>query len=498
MTHLLIPTGYETMFLLPMTILTIFACLPITLKVLNKNIEPSNVITLSFGLCGLILAAISTLMLRSANTPTIFAGALIFDKMATFANLGIIVVAGLTLFLSVSGVNTKNNSFAEHTFLVLLSAVGMLTLTSAGDLIVAFIGLEIMSIALYVLIGIGHEQRFSKEAALKYFILGSFASAIFLYGIAFIYGTANTTHLAPLASQAVMLAETSRLFVAGIILLFVGVGFKVSLFPFHAWTPDVYQGAPTSVSGFMATGVKLVMFTFLLRLAVLHIFKTDPAFISILQVVAVLTMTIGNITAIVQENIKRVIAYSSIAHAGYILVAIIVASTSNSPDAATAALFYLMAYSVMNLGAFAIVNIFEKEERGNLSITDYAGLGFKYPFLGAALSIFMLSLAGIPPTAGFLGKFFIFAAAVKENYMGLAIFGVINSLLSVYYYLRILVYLYMKEPVFSVEAQPGYSSRFVVLTTLILTLVMGLFSASFYEPAFRSVVELILTSVAKL
>jgi NADH-quinone oxidoreductase subunit N len=497
MNHLATPTMYETLFLLPMTILAIFACLPITVKVLNKNVEPSNRLTLALSLVGILLAAISTVCLKTSTSPTIFSGALIFDKMAMFANLGVLTIAALTLFLSFSGVNTKNASFAEHAFLILLSAVGMLTLTSAGDLIVAFIGLEMMSIALYVLIGIGHEQRFSKEASFKYFILGSFASAIFLYGIAFVYGTANTTEFSALASHALMLGNTSRLFITGIVLLIVGIGFKVSLFPFHAWTPDVYQGAPTSVSGFMATGVKLVMFTLFLRLALLHLFRLDETLLIVLQVIAVLTMTVGNITAIVQENIKRVIAYSSIAHAGYILVGIIVASTSSSPDAAAATLFYLIAYSVMNLGAFAVVNIFEKEERGNLSITDYAGLGFKYPFLGIGFSIFMLSLAGIPPTGGFLGKFFIFASALKDGYVWLAVFGVINSLLSVYYYLKILVYLYMKEPVYNVTARPGFSSRFVVLATLLLTLILGILSAPFYAPALRSVEALITTTVAQ-
>ena len=481
------PTLAETMFLIPMVVLSIFACLPITFKVLNKNKEPSNQLTLGLGLAGVLLSALAMILVGNSGNSTVYAGTLIFDKMAIFANLGILTITGLTLLVSKDNVNTKNQSFAEHTFLILLSAVGMLTLTSAADLIVAFIGLEIMSIALYVLIGIGHEQQFSKEASFKYFILGSFASAIFLYGIALIYGTAGTTHIVPLATQAVVFASANRLFLVGLVMLIAGIGFKVSLFPFHAWTPDVYQGAPTSVSGFMATGVKVVMFTLFLRLAVLHVFRGSATLINILEVVAVLTMTIGNITAIVQENIKRLLAYSSIAHAGYILIGVIVAATTNSPEAATATLFYLIAYSAMNIGAFAIVNIFEKEERGNLSVTDYSGLGFKYPFLGIGLSIFMLSLAGIPPTAGFLGKFFIFAAAVKSGFIWLAIFGVINSLLSVYYYLRILVYLYMKESMYDVKAEKGFSSRFVVAATILLTLAMGFASAPFYAPALRSV-----------
>jgi NADH-quinone oxidoreductase subunit N len=275
------------------------------------------------------------------------------------------------------------------------------------------------------------------------------------------------------------------------VLLVVGIGFKVSLFPFHAWTPDVYQGAPTSVSGFMATGVKVVMFTLFLRIAMTHVFVSTPKIISVLQVIAVLTMTVGNVTAIVQENIKRMIAYSSIAHAGYILVGIIAACTSKTPEAASAVLFYLAGYSAMNIGAFAIVNIFEKEERGNLSVMDYSGLGYKYPLLGVGLAIFMFSLAGIPPTVGFMGKFYIFASAIKEGYLGLAIMGVINSLLSAYYYLRVLVALYMADEVFSVRPSGGGSARFVVMVTILLTLLMGILSAAFYAPALSSVVSLL-------
>jgi NADH-quinone oxidoreductase subunit N len=411
--------------------------------------------------------------------------------MAIYSNFVVLAITALTLFLSASGVNTKGQSFAEHSFLILLSAVGMLTLTSSNDLIVSFIGLEIMSIALYVLIGLGHEQQFSKEAAFKYFILGSFASAIFLYGIALIWGATGSTMINSLGVQGMIFGSQNALFILGLVLLLVGVGFKVSLFPFHAWTPDVYQGAPTSVSAFMATGVKVVMFTLFLRIAMTHVFVSSRKVISMLQIIAVLTMTVGNITAIVQENIKRMVAYSSIAHAGYILIGVIAACTAKSPEACSATLFYLAGYSIMNIGAFAVVNVFEKAERGNLSINDYAGLGYKYPLLGVGLAIFMFSLAGIPPTVGFMGKFYIFASAIKEGYMALAIFGVVNSLISAYYYLRVLVALYMKEPTFEVKPAHGFSSRFVILAALVLTLIMGVLSTPFYNSALKSAVSLL-------
>jgi NADH-quinone oxidoreductase subunit N len=484
------PTLAETFFLIPMTILSIFACIPISIKVLRNNKEPSNILTLAIALVGILLSAVA-LVFVGPSLGAVYGGALIFDGMATYANMAVFAITVLTLFLSESGVNTRGASFAEHTFLILLSAVGMITLTSSNDLIVSFVGLEIMSIALYVLIGLGHEQLYSKEAAFKYFILGSFASAIFLFGIALIFGATGSTTISSLGLQGMILESRNGLLILGLILLLVGIGFKVSLFPFHAWTPDVYQGAPTSVSAFMATGVKVVMFTLFLRLAMTHLFMSDPKIISILQVIAVLTMTVGNITAIVQENMKRLVAYSSIAHAGYILVGIIAAATSKTPEAASATLFYIVGYSVMNIGAFAIINVFEKEERGNLSIMDYAGLGYKYPLMGVGLAVFMFSLAGIPPTVGFMGKFYIFASAIKEGYLGLAIIGVINSLISAYYYLKVLVALYMKDPVFDVKPTAGKSSSFVVVVTLILTLAMGIFSASFYAPALKGVTQLL-------
>jgi NADH-quinone oxidoreductase subunit N len=484
-----IPTLAESFFLIPMTLLAFFACIPITIKVLNKNVEPANALTLTIALSGIFLSMGAMLFQSTAGAP-IFSDALIFDKMATYANIAVLVITALTLILSISGVNTRGQSYAEHTFLILLSAVGMLTLVSSNDLIVSFVGLEIMSIALYVLIGIGHEQKFSKEASFKYFILGSFASAIFLYGIALIYGATGSTGVSSLGMQSMILGAHNALFILGLVMLIVGIGFKVSLFPFHAWTPDVYQGAPTSVSGFMATGVKVVMFTLFLRLACTHLFLANDKIISVLQIVAILTMTVGNVTAIVQDNLKRLIAYSSVAHAGYIMIGIIAACTSRSPEAATATLFYLISYSIMNLGAFAVVNIFEKEEHGQLTVSDLSGIGFKYPLLGCALAVFMFSLAGIPPTIGFIGKFYIFAAAIKEGFLGLAILGVINSLLSAYYYLRVLVYLYMKEETFEVRATKGFSSRFVIVATLIATIVLGILSTSIYEPAFRSVTAL--------
>lgn len=480
----------ESLLLLPMTVVFLFACIPITLKVLNKNIEPSNTLTVVIGSLGLIASAVLT-HIQGIQTGPVFFGALVFDKMSMLMNYSVLAIALFTLFLSHSNVNTKGQSLAEHTFLLLSSVTGMMTLVSAADLMIVFIGLELMSICLYILIGLGHEQKYSKEAAFKYFILGSFASAVLLYGIALAFGASGATQISVIAEKAAVLLATNKIFVIAVVMIMVGIAFKVSLFPFHTWTPDVYQGAPTSVSAFMATAVKLVMFGVFLRLAMSHFFVQSPKMTFVLEIMAVATMIAGNASAIVQENIKRIVAYSSIAHAGYMMIGVVAATNTNSPEAATATLFYLISYSVMNIGAFAIISVFEKEERGNLNVADYAGLGFKYPWLGAAMTVFMLALAGMPPTVGFIGKFYVFSAAIKEGYTWLAIFGVINSLLSAYYYLRVIVFMYMKEATHDVKANQGAFSKVVIAASVILTMVFGIVSLSIYTPALKSVVGLV-------
>ncbi|MFI5205490.1 MAG: NADH-quinone oxidoreductase subunit N, partial [Candidatus Paceibacterales bacterium] len=445
---------------------------------------------IAFGAGGLLIAAALTHFMGE-HQGTAFFGALVFDRMSVLLNLSILAIALLTLFLSVANVNTKGQSLAEHTFLVLSAVTGMMTLISAADLMVAFIGLELMSLALYVLIGLGHEQKFSKEAAFKYFILVFFASAFFLYVIDFFLGAAATTQIGQIAPRAAVLLVSNKIFLVGVCLLMIGVAFKVSVFPFYAWTPDVYQGAPTPVTAFMATAVKLVMFGVFLRLALAHFFSASPRLILVLQVLAILTMVAGNVSAIVQENIKRVLAYSSVAHAGYMMIGIVAATNTNSPDAATAVIFYAISYSIMNIGAFAVVSLFEKAERAHLNLTDYSGIGFKYPFLGLAMAVFMLSLAGMPPTVGFIGKFYVFSAAYKEGFVWLTIFGVINSLISAYYYLRIIVNMYMKEPTHEVTADRAGLSRVVIVVSLVLTLVFGIASLSLYGPTLKSISGLV-------
>jgi NADH-quinone oxidoreductase subunit N len=361
----------------------------------------------------------------------------------------------------------------------------MMLMAGGAHFIMIFLGLEVMSIAVYVLAGFFREDVRSNEAALKYLILGSFSSAFLLFGMAFLYGASGgTLFLNDLPGRLATDSAMHSMILMAVALLLVGFGFKVAAAPFHMWTPDVYEGAPTSITAFMAVGVKAAAFAAFARV----FFLVFPAMVQdwnmLLWVLAVATMTIGNVVAIAQTNIKRMLAYSSIAHAGYLLVALVSANQLG----AVGLLYYLLAYTLMNLGAFGVVILVGRKKDRYLNIYDYSGLGFQHPALGAAMALFMFALAGMPPTAGFVGKFYIFSAAIKSGYIWLAIIGVMNSLVSVYYYLRITVLMYMKPaeadlgPVFFTPAQSA-----VVGLTAAGVLFIGIFPGFLYDLAVNSV-----------
>jgi len=339
------------------------------------------------------------------------------------------------------------------------------------------------------------EERLSKEAAFKYYVLGGFVSAIFLYGVAFIFGTTGGTYLLEISEIGAELISTNRLFLFGVIMVVVGLSFKVSIFPFHAWTPDVYQGSSTPVTGFMAAGVKIAVFVAFLRVMATQILTGERAgdFIVALQWLAAFTMLAGNIAAIIQENFKRLLAYSSVAHSGYVLMGVLAAGVGNvGALGASGVLFYVLGYSIMTLGAFGVISLLEKNENSEISVTDLRGLGTKYPWLALCLSIFLLSLAGIPPTVGFFGKFFIFSAALKQGFFWLAVWGVLSSAIGVYYYLRPVVYMYMTTGEGETLADPRERqfSRMAIMICAVLVIATGLFSNSFYSLIRKSVVDL--------
>ncbi|HEY6008943.1 MAG TPA: NADH-quinone oxidoreductase subunit N, partial [Geobacteraceae bacterium] len=353
-----------------------------------------------------------------------------------------IVVGVLTFLVSENYLRDERMEHGEYHALVLLALVGMMFMASATHLLMFFVALETMSIAIYALAGYLRTKE-GVESSFKYFLLGGFSSAFFLYGTALVYGATGTTQIHELARFFHEQAEVARspMLLTGIALLLVGFGFKIAAFPFHVWTPDVYQGAPTSVTAFMATGVKAAAFAALFRVFVTAFPAASPVWGQMLWILSVATMTMGNFAALAQMDVKRMLAYSSIAHAGYLLVGVV----TGTAEAGTGVLFYLLTYAFMNIGAFSCVIMIGRRGNDATSLDDYAGLGFKFPFLSAALCIFMLSMAGIPPTAGFIGKFLVFKAAVNEGYYWLTILGVLNSAASVYYYLRVIVYLYFRE-----------------------------------------------------
>jgi NADH-quinone oxidoreductase subunit N len=432
-----------------------------------------------------ILAASLALIRRRGTFEIAFGGALAADSFSLYFNLLFLLVAGLTLLISIPYIHRSGMEHGEYSALLLFSTLGMMAMASSLDLMTIFLGLETLSISLYILTGFLRDQLKSNESALKYLLLGAFASGFVLYGIALIYGATGSINLKQVAiALAAGKAASPTLAMMGMGLLIVGFGFKVAAVPFHMWTPDVYEGAPTSVTAFMIAGTKAAAFAAFLRILMTALPSLQADWSRVLWVLAVLTMTVGNVVAIAQSNIKRMLAYSSIAHAGYILVALVAASRLGSGSI----LFYLLAYTFMNLGAFAVIIALAHKGGEREIIADYAGLGLKYPFLGAAMALFMFSLAGIPPTGGFMGKFYIFSAAIQAGYVGLAIIGVLNSVISAFYYLRVTVVMYMQAG----EAEPALGRLaptlgLAVCIAIVGTLQLGLFPSRFFEVALRSV-----------
>ncbi len=415
-----------------------------------------------------------------------FANMLALDNYHLFFNGLFLICTALTLLASIDylGKCEGRVEYGEYFSLLLFSCVGMMFMAAGTDLITIFLGLETMSIAIYILAAFVKKDVRGNEAALKYLLLGAFSTGFLLFGIALIFGAAGSTNLVAICrSLKTTAAMTEPMLLFGMGFLIVGFGFKIASVPFHMWTPDVYEGAPTVVTAFMSVGVKAAAFASFLRVFVYALPAVHPHWTAIVSVLAVLTMTVGNLAALLQENIKRMLAYSSIAHAGYLMIGLVAADMGRY-----SILYYLMAYAFMNIGVFIVVILYGRKIEDNLNIKDYAGMGYRYPVLGAAMTIFMFSLAGIPPTAGFVGKFYLFAAAIKSGFVGLAIIGVLNSVLSVYYYLRVTVMIYMKEPT---EETPSLTfSRPATLATTIAamaTMILGIFPGSFIALARQSV-----------
>ena len=390
------------------------------------------------GVVGLIGAGIASIVMWNQNASSF--GVVAADNFGLFVTLILVLVGLLSVAISGPTIEREGLPAGEYYALMLFSIAGMMLMATATDLLVIFLALEILSLAVYVLTGIRRTSAQGSEAAFKYFLLGSFSSAFFLYGIAFTYGLTGSTHLdrigSLLAAQA--MAPTPMQWLA-VGLLFVGFAFKVSAVPFHMWTPDAYEGAPPAVTGFMSTGVKAAAFAAFARVFLSAFEPLRGDWVPVLWVVTAATMVVGTVVGMAQSNVKRMLAYSSIAHGGYLMLALISANDVGKG----AILFYLLAYAVTNLGAFGVIALLDTADRPNDQVRDYAGLWNTHPGLAALMTIFLLSLGGFPPLAGFVAKWYVFSAAIKAGYTWLAIIGVLTSVVSVFFYLRIIVMMYM-------------------------------------------------------
>ena len=424
--------------IVPETILTVTALSVLTLEMARVS-RPW--IILSVAVLGLLLSAAAA-FITSGNNQILFGGMLKLNQISLFFDMLYISIGLITLIFSQGYLEKRGSkSRGEYPALILFAVIGMMLMTRANDLVIVFLGLELLSISLYVLVGFLRHDNLSNESGLKYLLLGAFATGFFLFGAAFTYGATGTTNYDGIVLAIANDNILSKIYlVLGIGLLLIGFAFKVALVPFHMWSPDVYQGAPTTVTGFLCTAPKAAGFGALLILFNNPLADIHYQWQDIFWLLAVLTMTVGNVTALVQSNVKRMLAFSSISHAGFLVMGILVLNVSSI----SAVLFYLVTYSVINLGSFAIVSAVEGEENG-LNFKNYRGLGLRYPWLAAAMTIFMISLAGFPPTAGFVAKYGLFSAAIAEGYIWLVVIAVLNTLISVYYYLRLVINMYMKE-----------------------------------------------------
>lgn len=480
----------DVLLISPLIALFVFSLLPITIKVLRGNREQTPSATLIEALIGLILTLGLTIVFGGeahTGAPTAFDGQLLFDGLTTWMSIITVIIGAGAIVMMYENPATRGEQFSELVFLTMNSLLGALVLISAINLITVFIGLELMSLSLYLLIAMSHEQKVSKEAAIKYFVLGSLATAIFLYGVSFVYGATGSVSTVDLMQTAQpFLKNNNYLFIFGYTFVVLGFCFKVSIAPFHAWTPDVYQGAPTPITGYMATAIKTASFAAFLRIIASKGLSGSDNLLVILQWLAVITMTLGNVAALVQNNLKRTLAYSSIAHSGYVLIGVIVVGISDgSAYGAASVVFYLLTYSLMTLGAFGILSLIEKNENSSVQTDDLAGFAKNKPMLAFCFSVFLLSLAGLPPAMGFFGKLYLFSAAVNEGLLWLALWGVINSVLSVYYYLRPIVVMYMREGDCDTAAN-SYGTTFTVIVYALMILVLGILSGPIFSTIEKS------------
>ena len=479
-----IPSGVEYIRVLPEIILTIVATFIMILEGLRSDSRDRGNIASSVAMLGL-LAALAATFVAHGQPGAAFHQMIIVDGFATFFRVLVLVVAILSVLCSGQYLRREHAEGGEYYALILFSVAGQGFMAASNELIMIFIGLEISSIATYILAGYLRDDKRNNESALKYFLLGSFATAFLLYGVAWIFGLTGSTNLVEIR-RVLMADQAGSMSLVGVsaALMFVGFAFKISAAPFQVWAPDVYQGAPAPVAAFMSAGPKAAAFAIFIRVYMTAFEPIAGRWEGIVWICALLTMIVGNFAALQQSNIKRLLAYSSIAHAGYVLVAV----AAHSQVGIQAAMFYLASYAFMNIGAFAVVTHFARQGERYLEIDQMAGLGYRQPATAAMMVVFLLSFIGVPLTAGFFGKFYIFKAALDADLYWLAILGLLNSAVAAYYYLRIIVVMYMHEPTSTTEGLQPLSAgiKTALVASVLATIALGIFPSLVLDFAGRS------------
>ena len=463
----------------PEIILTITALLVLTLDMTRITRPGLNLLVAIIGLitAGYVIAQ------SGGGERSLFGGMLLLNKFTLFLDILYLSVGLATLVFSQGYLEKRGGETqGEYPALILFAVIGMMLMTRANDLVMVFLGLELLSLSLYVLVGFLRHSLLSNEAGLKYLLLGAFSTGFFLFGATLIYGTTGSTNFNNIASAISLGAILSNGYLSlGIGLLLIGFAFKVALVPFHMWSPDVYQGAPTTVTAFLCTAPKAAGFGALLKVFIIAFPVVFSHWENLFWILAALTMTVGNISALMQSNVKRMLAFSSISHAGYLVLGVLVLDSVGL----SAVLFYLVIYSIMNLGSFAIIAAVEKEESG-LGLEDYRGLATRHPWLAAAMTLFMISLAGFPPTAGFIAKYGLFSAAVANGYIWLVVIAVINTLVSVYYYIRLIVNMYMEEEGKALDPVSTMPARMLIGILAIFVIIFGVAPGYLLEMAAKA------------
>ena len=403
-------------------------------------------------------------------------GLIAVDSFALFFKVIFLLAAAMTVLMSVRYLDVEGASPGEYYFLILCSTLGMMIMAGGIDLITSFIGLETMAVSFYILAGFIKPNQRSNEAAVKYFLLGAFSLGVLLYGMSLLYGLSGTTNLRVMATAFVG-QEKDPLLVLAVILVAAGMAFKIAAVPFHMWAPDVYEGAPTPITAFLSVGSKAASFAMLIRIFFEGVPSLEADWRLLFEVLAIVTMIVGNVAAVTQTNIKRMLAYSSVAHAGYLLMGVV----ANTERGVTAMLVYLMVYSFMQMGAFTVVVLLHRKDLIGEDLKDFSGLASRSPFAAFAMLLFMLSLGGIPPTAGFMGKFWLFGAAIEQGYYTMAIIGVLASAVSLYYYLRIVVFMYLKKETTGSEPVTSPALALTLAVAVAATLFFGMYPRQVFD-----------------